>query len=132
MIGDRLALLPGGDPRPGVGLGEDGLPDILWCEVPGGEVELSIDPGRLRLRDRLRGRRAGDPRFPVVPFRMAKYPITVAQWQAFLDDPGGYDRLIRPHYGGVEPGIQRGRANHPAVNLSWVEALPPITFTLMG
>ena len=89
MIGDRLCLLPGGDPRPGVGLGEDGLPDILWCEVPGGEIELSVEPGRARLLDRLPGRRAGRPRFTVPPFRMAKYPITVAQWQAFLDDPRG-------------------------------------------
>jgi formylglycine-generating enzyme required for sulfatase activity len=123
MIGDRLGLLPGGDPRPGVDLGEDGLPDILWCQVPGGEVELSVEPGRPRLLDRLRGRRAGRPRFAVVPFQMAKYSITVAQWQAFLDDPDGYDRLIRSPYGGVEPGGQRGRANQPAVNLAWVEAM---------
>jgi hypothetical protein len=95
MIGDRLVLLPGGDPRPGVGLGDDGLPDILWCQVPGGEVELSVEPGRPRLRDRFRGRRAGRPRFTVGSFQMAQYPITVAQWQAFLDDPDGYDRLIR-------------------------------------
>ncbi len=123
MIGDRLALLPGGDPRPGVGLGEDGLPDILWCEILGAEIELSVEPGHRGLLDRLRGRRAGRPRFTVVPFRMAKYPITVAQWQTFLDDPDGYDRLIRSRYGGVEPDIQRGRANQPAVGLAWVEAM---------
>ena len=32
--GRALAKL--GDPRPGVGLREDGLPDIVWCEVPAG------------------------------------------------------------------------------------------------
>jgi len=31
---DVLARL--GDPRPGVGLRQDSLPDILWCEVPAG------------------------------------------------------------------------------------------------
>ncbi len=128
MIGDRLDLLPNGDPRPGVGLGEDGLPDILWCEVPGGEVELSVEPERPRLRDRLRGHRAGRPHFTVVPFQIAKYPITVAQWQAFLDDPDGYDHLIRSQFGGVEPGIQRGLANQPAVSLAWVEAMAYCTW----
>ena len=38
IIGVRLSLL--GDPRPGVGLRADGLPEIVWCEVPGGEVTL--------------------------------------------------------------------------------------------
>jgi hypothetical protein len=36
VMGIRLALL--GDPQPGVGLSEDGLPDIIWCEVRGGRV----------------------------------------------------------------------------------------------
>jgi hypothetical protein len=40
-IGVRLSLL--GDPRPGVGLRADDLPDIAWCEVPGGEITLEIE-----------------------------------------------------------------------------------------
>ncbi len=40
-IGVRLSLL--GDPRPGVGLRPDDLPDIAWCEVPGGEITLEIE-----------------------------------------------------------------------------------------
>ncbi|MCP4375170.1 MAG: NACHT domain-containing protein, partial [bacterium] len=35
LAGNLLAVL--GDPRSGVGLREDGLPDIEWCEVPAGE-----------------------------------------------------------------------------------------------
>ncbi len=33
--GDTLGRL--GDPRPGVGLTPDGVPDIAWCDVPAGE-----------------------------------------------------------------------------------------------
>ena len=36
-IGDRLAEI--GDPRPGVGLRPDGLPDIVWCKVSGGKIK---------------------------------------------------------------------------------------------
>lgn len=50
-IGDRLTLLAGGDPRPGVGLRADGLPDLVWHAIPGGEVELEVEAkGWLRRR----------------------------------------------------------------------------------
>jgi len=80
-------------------------------------VELEVDAGlwsRLRRRTR--------PRFTVASFRLAKYPITVAQWQAFLDDPEGYDALIRRRMG-WEPDAQPGRENHPAVMVPWIEAM---------
>lgn len=35
VVGDALNYL--GDPRPGVGLTKEGLPDIVWCAVPAGE-----------------------------------------------------------------------------------------------
>ena len=40
-IGLRLNQLP--DPRRGVGLGADGLPDILWLHVPAGEVTIEVN-----------------------------------------------------------------------------------------
>ena len=69
-IGMRLCEI--GDPRPGVGV-IDGVPDILWCEVPGGEVFIE-DAGS----------------FAVAPFRIAAYPVTYAQYRAFLDAADGY------------------------------------------
>jgi hypothetical protein len=74
MIGDRLSLLPGGDPRPGVGLTGDGLPDLIRCDIPEGEIEieLAIDAKPSRLLGLLRRRRATRPRFTVEPFRIAK------------------------------------------------------------
>jgi len=109
FIGVRLALI--GDPRRGVGLREDGLPDIVWCKVPGGEITLAEGAGT----------------FAVAPFYIAKYLVTWVQYRAFLEDPGGY-----PNPGwwtGLlgktqEPGRQFQKyANHPVDNVSWLAAM---------
>jgi len=112
IIGVRLALL--GDPRPGVGLRADGLPEIVWWEVPGGEVTLEKDAGT----------------FAVEPFQIAKYPVTYRQYRAFLDADDGYHNpawwqglwVDQPP---EKPGRQFQRYdNYPAENLAWVEAVP--------
>ena len=74
IAGDALAAL--GDDRPGVGLRPDGLPDIVWCEVP--------DDGPFLYGDDKKKRK-------LPAFRIAKYPITHAQFQAFVDAPDGWD-----------------------------------------
>jgi hypothetical protein len=72
QAGDALACL--GDPRPGVGLRSDGLPDIAWCEVPAGPFCVDYDTPR---------------QINVPTFSIARYPITNAQYAAFVKD-GGY------------------------------------------
>jgi hypothetical protein len=67
-IGDRLDHV--GDPRPGVGLTPDGLPDIFWCNVPGGVVDVETR-GPVEIK----------------PFRMAKYPVTYRQYKALRETP---------------------------------------------
>ncbi len=73
LIGQKLAEFD--DPRPGVGVREDGVPDIVWVDIPGGSVKLD---GVKRL-------------FKVKPFRMAKYLVTNAQFEAFINADDGYD-----------------------------------------
>jgi formylglycine-generating enzyme required for sulfatase activity len=97
-----------GDPRPGVGLREDGLPDILWCEIPKGQVEIE-----------------GHGRRKVTPFRIAAYPVTCAQYKAFLDAEDGYpsERWWDDLKHEPEPGRQlRPYASYPADNVSWWDA----------
>ena len=69
-IGLRLDQM--GDPRCGVGLNKSGLPDIAWVDIPAGKVILKAKSHR------------------VSPFRLARYPITWAQYHAFLDAEDGY------------------------------------------
>ena len=110
IIGVRLSLL--GDPRPGVGLREDGLPDILWCEVPAGEVTLEENAGT----------------FEVDLFYIAKYLVTWIQYRAFLEAEDGFTNpkwwrglpFERPD----KPGRQfNRRTNHPAENIAWDESV---------
>ncbi len=100
----RLGL----DDRPGVGLRADGLPDIEWCEVPEGEFLFG---------------RNHEPRW-LPAFRIAKYPVTNAQFQAFIDS-GGYEQ---PQWWGAAvsspapaPSVWL-EPNTPRVMVSWHEA----------
>jgi len=84
-----------GDDRPGVGLGADGLPDPAWIEIAD------------------------------QPLRIARYPITNAQYQAFIDAPD-YDNpdWWQEGYLGPTPADPRwAQPNRPRVTVAWVEAL---------
>ena len=71
--GNTLAKL--GDPRPGVGLREDGLPDIVWCEIPAGPFLMgSADEDRMASGDE-------KPQHTYEieqPYAISRYPITNA------------------------------------------------------
>ena len=107
MIGQKLAEF--GDPRPGVGLC-DGLPDIVWIDIPGGRITLT----------------GVDHVFEVEPFRMAKYLVTNAQFEAFIKAEDGYRKEMWWN------GIQRceeasaaswHEANSPRETVCWFEAV---------
>jgi hypothetical protein len=99
-----------GDPRPGVGVRSDGLPQIEWHEVAGGEFVYQSG-GHLALSK----------------FLIAEYPVTFAQFQSFIDAEDGFQAAQwwkglakRPN----EPGKQRWPiANHPRENVSWYDAV---------
>ena len=105
--GKQLALQ--GDRRAGVGLDANGLPDIDWCEVPEGEF--------------LFGYYRETRKLPV--FRIARYPVTVMQYQAFIDAPDGYQNSA--WWQGLTFSRYRypefDYANHPRENVSWFDAI---------
>jgi formylglycine-generating enzyme required for sulfatase activity len=101
-----------------------GLPDIVWCNVPAGEFIMGSDefddekpPHKLTLP----------------AFQISQYPITNAQFAAFVQD-GGYTPRWRRCWTDagwrwkgkrIEP-YKRGGVfdlpNHPVVMVSWYEA----------
>ena len=125
---DVLARLD--DPRPGVGLRRDGLPDIVWCEVPIGPFTMGSggDP------DAWEDESPQHEQSILHAYRISKYPIINAQFSAFVQD-GGYanpdywteagwqwresNDVTEPQtYGGVFDLL-----NHPVVGVSWYEAV---------
>jgi formylglycine-generating enzyme required for sulfatase activity len=114
LIGRILAEY--GDLREGVGLRPDGLPDIQWIE---------IEPGKVKLVGVEQMLEAAEQVFEVKHFRIAKYPVTNVQFDAFVKD-GGYRSNewwegIKQTDGPAEPSWKE--ANSPRVNVSWFEAV---------
>ena len=104
-IGLRLARI--GDPRPGV-LDVDGCPAPHWCDIPGGSVLID-----------------GRTEVSVAPFQLAAYPVTMAQFNAFLSAADGFSNDVWWR------GLQRrplagwslaGRGNFPVTRVSWHDA----------
>jgi formylglycine-generating enzyme required for sulfatase activity len=104
------------DNRKGVSLisvGEELLPDIDWVEIPSGSFTYQDDETREEAL-----------------FYMARYPITYAQFQTFLDDANGFrnprwwDRLAADEEHRHAAGDQDFKfSNHPRENVSWYEAV---------
>jgi formylglycine-generating enzyme required for sulfatase activity len=107
-IGDELVRL--GDPRKGVGLDVDGLPAIDWIEIPAGIFLYGMNRVQRELPT----------------FYMARYPVTHAQYQAFIDAGGYRDKRW---WEGLEQKIshpdppQRREPNRPRDSLNWYEAM---------
>ncbi|MGO8673048.1 MAG: SUMF1/EgtB/PvdO family nonheme iron enzyme, partial [Capsulimonadaceae bacterium] len=122
QCGRALSIL--GDPRPGVGLRPDGLPDIEWCDVPAGKFVFGGD-------DKAYG--SGPKQIIDLPaFRIARYPVTFIQFKAFLDAADGYGN---PRWWeGLHEDAQKQRQagpheqrfpfdNHPREMVSWFDAV---------
>ncbi|MBZ0317554.1 MAG: formylglycine-generating enzyme family protein [Anaerolineae bacterium] len=115
--GDRLAEL--GDPRPGVGLRPDGIPNIDWVEIPAGEFIFGGDEKAID----------GLPRqyLYLDTFSIARYPVTYAQFQAFVEAEDGiqndqwWQGLAWEQKRVV--GSEWPIANRPCENVSWYQAM---------
>ena len=81
--GNVLSVL--GDPRSGVRLRPDGLPDIAWVEIPAGPFTMGSAEDDQDAYDHEK------PTHPLdLPaYRIARYPITNAQYRPFVE-AGGY------------------------------------------
>ncbi len=95
------------------------LPDLQWCDVPAGEVTIEYEPKHIT--------------YYVNPFRIGKYPVTNAQFQAFMDAEDGYCNKKwwdfsaaaimwrEKHEAPLPSKFQWG--DHPRANVSWYEAM---------
>jgi formylglycine-generating enzyme required for sulfatase activity len=119
---------PGGDSRQGVGLDGDGHPKFAWILVPEGKFAFGGDRDLAELHDQ--------PKHLTLDhgysFYIAKYPVTVKQFTAFVDQAYNVDRFWTPQ-GLAWKGrratpvawdlSERGYDNEPVTNISWFEAV---------
>jgi formylglycine-generating enzyme required for sulfatase activity len=139
-IGIRLALL--GDTRPGIGLGAEGLPDFRWASIPGTEAVRASGqfPNFTGFRLGNGARPDPDPEaesnenwpeeaapLEIKAFKLAIYPVTVAQFRPFVEQ-GGYrdacywSKTGRPNQG-EGPGWWKNKTwtlpNQPVIGVTW-------------
>ena len=109
----------------------DGLPDIAWCDVPAGEFIM----GNTKKSDDMAYDSEAPQHIEQIqhPYRISRYPVTNAQFEAFMQD-GGYTERWRGCWtqaGWLWKGDRVGPEkadgvldlpNHPAVMVSWHEA----------
>ncbi|MDA0244402.1 MAG: SUMF1/EgtB/PvdO family nonheme iron enzyme [Chloroflexi bacterium] len=107
-----------GDPRAGVGV-RDGVPDLAWGGVvPAGKYTIGGD-----------GKYDGKVR-PVeirADYQLAKYPVTYAQFQCFVEaddfgDAKWWEGMLKKERQ-IEPNPSWPYANHPRVKVSWYQAV---------
>ncbi|MCL4836161.1 MAG: SUMF1/EgtB/PvdO family nonheme iron enzyme [Caldilineaceae bacterium] len=124
--GRALGLL--GDSRPGVGLVvKTGLPDIDW-------IPISPGPFVMGGKESWEGGQQFTCHLITQPYRIARYPVTVAQYDCFVR-AGGYGERKWWTAAGWQwrekaeiEGPERYREvfqtpNHPVVGVSWYEAV---------
>jgi formylglycine-generating enzyme required for sulfatase activity len=111
-IGDRLAMIGTGDLPEFRGMDiKDGLPDIAWCPVKGGEIAIEKQ------------------RFEVKPFLIAKHLITYAQFETFLLSEDGFRnpewwKDFPKEYRQQEMESQRSKLRYnPRDSVSWYQAV---------
>ncbi len=118
-----------GDQRPGVGLREDGLPDLDWVQIPAGSFLMgSADTADAYPDEK--------PQHEVelTAYQISRYPVTHIQFAAFVED-NGYSLRWRDCWteegwewkgDRVGPNDKMEPAfllnNHPRVNVTWFEA----------
>lgn len=100
------------------------LPLLDWCDIPAGMVTIEIAGKNGHSRHMT---------FHVEAFEMSKYPVTNAQFQAFVEDPEGYTKAEWWDYShhardwrGKNPHPKPPRFkgdDRPRENVTWYEAV---------
>jgi len=140
------------DPRPGVTFYvpssrltwnvEPGTRNFLWCPVPAGPFLMGTRKADIpALLKKYGGKRAlyeletpqHEEKSITQPYLISRYPVTNAQFQAFVDDPDGYrnNRLWTKagrQWRGQRTGPEKAGGvydlpNHPVVMVTWYEAV---------
>jgi formylglycine-generating enzyme required for sulfatase activity len=125
-----------GDPRVGVALDARGIPEQYWIQIPQDSFVLGTrdDEERLLRTYSWAGDWSVSAEQPattvnVTAFRIARYPVTVIQYRAFIAAPDGYRNS--EWWEGLAVGERRPPtipsdprySSHPVSNVDWFDAV---------
>lgn len=104
-----------GDKRFGVGV-KDGIPDIDWVEISAGKFVVGLPMSE----DEAKKLPHDNPEYPgaeydLPTYSISRYPITIAQFRAFLRDTGQEKRLQKAPFSMPD--------NYPMNQITWYEAV---------
>jgi formylglycine-generating enzyme required for sulfatase activity len=111
-----LAQIGDNDTRPPLGLSTDGLPDVDWVDISAGQF--------------LYGNGKEERDIPY-DYKMSKYPVTYAQFQAFIDAPDGLKSSNHNWFEGLHKNATKTGLieqfskyhNHPREQVNWYQAM---------
>jgi formylglycine-generating enzyme required for sulfatase activity len=86
---------------------------FAWVNIPGGPVRLQQRGGYV----------VQPVTVDVAPFAIAQYPVTNAQYQAFVDAPDGYAGSRWWDYSRPASDMAFGGADSPRTHVTWYEAV---------
>lgn len=107
-----------GDNRPGVGVMDNGLPNIEWIKIPAGKfLKGSNDEDVLAFEHE-------KPQRPIFldTYYISKYPITVAQYLSFIESREYQKNQRKQESQGRWEYDNLKFQNHPIVGVTWDEA----------
>lgn len=126
-----------GDKREGVSLNTKNLPDIIWCKIPADKFTMGITDEEIAVVRRDHPESDFSREQPCVElyieeFEISKYPITIAQYVAFVK-AGAYEKSELWNWskvsedwfekvGSKKKFQQPNVVNAPIVDISWIEA----------
>jgi formylglycine-generating enzyme required for sulfatase activity len=100
------------------------LPMLEWCSIQAGKIQISEFDAQGQ-----RTKKAVD----IGPFQISRYPVTIEQYQLFIDDPGGYANPTwwrhsaqsqKWHEDNPQPKMSKFKGNErPREMVSWYEAM---------
>ncbi|MDR0910255.1 MAG: SUMF1/EgtB/PvdO family nonheme iron enzyme [Spirochaetaceae bacterium] len=150
-IGECLGVI--GDPREGVGINKEGIPEIKWCFVEGGDYQYGLSQQDIIRLNKIYpngnfSREVPSADCRVKSFYLSKYPITTEQFSAFVKDAGyeddrwwnwsdfSLDWIKKKRNNALKPKLDEEyeelcpcdpnpakMKNAPMIGLSWVDAV---------
>lgn len=108
-----LGLL--GDKRQGIAT-KNGVPDIDWADIPAGKFMVGLPMSD----EEAKNLPHDNPEYPgeeydLPAYSISRYPITIAQFRAFLEDTGQNKRLQKAPFSAPN--------NYPMTHIKWYEAM---------